>query len=544
MGKFPLWKRVKSLGDNLVNRQEQAWLNRENPNIYQVFSDVMKSKRLWVSVDRYGIMRPTKLKENAEGPIGLGAGKCFVQRSTQESGPELPPPPPTGAEETEEEQQAREESEDKAHRDAGVVFKGEYATKNHWLHWDLNPFHGGTSAAGYAPRDIPFDALAQNYGGIRVQGVLNLSDNPEERGGFQCVPRFHGARYFQWIEENRESYGTRPDVAKRNFTEVPEEDLMREEILRVPMKAGSLLVWNSQLPHANFPNTSDEFRMVQYIKMIPEEDPREFQPVMWMDKFKTSEWFPEGFTPSELGRKLLGLEPWDEPFSEVISDSCPGYGKDQRVGRWGKTRKQSEPFPDLLKRLPLILGSSSINRQQILQEAGWPFTVMAADIDEKAIRHDDPNIMTVMIAEAKAEALLPHILEPCILVTSDQVTVSSANGQEEVREKPETAEKAKRYLGSYSNSSVKTICGLVVINTETGKRVTGVDIAEVFWKEIPEEVMDKVIDRGEIMSSAGGFRIEDEDLRPLVFKINGTEQSIKGLPLHTLIDLVQQVDEK
>jgi hypothetical protein len=37
-----------------------AWKNRQNPNIYGVFANIMRRKDLWVSVDRYGSMRPTK----------------------------------------------------------------------------------------------------------------------------------------------------------------------------------------------------------------------------------------------------------------------------------------------------------------------------------------------------------------------------------------------------------------------------------------------------------------------------------------------------
>ena len=37
----------------------------------------------------------------------------------------------------------------------------------------------------------------------------------------------------------------------------------------------------------------------------------------------------------------------------------------------------------------LILGSASKFKQEELRNAGYDFEVLAADIDEKAIRHDD-----------------------------------------------------------------------------------------------------------------------------------------------------------
>jgi hypothetical protein len=42
---------VGFLGSNVAVGQ-QAWKNRLNPNLYKVFSTLMKRKDLWVSVDR------------------------------------------------------------------------------------------------------------------------------------------------------------------------------------------------------------------------------------------------------------------------------------------------------------------------------------------------------------------------------------------------------------------------------------------------------------------------------------------------------------
>ncbi|KAH9158296.1 hypothetical protein LEN26_003064, partial [Aphanomyces euteiches] len=115
--------------------------------------------------------------------------------------------------------------------------------------------------------------------------------------------------------EHRDTYGTLPEIASRNFIEVPHDDEMRKEIKQVPMKAGSLLIWNSQLPHGNFPNDGYDFRMVQYLKMIPVKD-REFLPAMKLEKFDKSEWFPAEYSPSALGKMLFGMEDWPSSGQE------------------------------------------------------------------------------------------------------------------------------------------------------------------------------------------------------------------------------------
>lgn len=45
--------------------------------------------------------------------------------------------------------------------------------------------------------------------------------------------------------------------------------------------------------------------------MIPVDDPREFIPAIGNSKFKDEKcFFPEGFEPSEIGRKLFGIDKW------------------------------------------------------------------------------------------------------------------------------------------------------------------------------------------------------------------------------------------
>eukprot|EP01125_Pyxidicula_operculata_P019818 TRINITY_DN7210_c0_g1_i1.p1 TRINITY_DN7210_c0_g1~~TRINITY_DN7210_c0_g1_i1.p1 ORF type:complete len:369 (-),score=82.34 TRINITY_DN7210_c0_g1_i1:26-1132(-) len=275
MGTFPYWKKMKdseALKERHISTQCMAWKNRENPLLYKAFSHILNTPKLWVSVDRYGIMRPTKLKINN------------INNNTN-SGQAV---------------------DDKFK----IMLKDDWKTKENWLHWDLSPFHFGTSAAGFAPARVHYKELAKAYGGLRVQGLITLTDGIEDRGGFHCVPKFVNDRFFEWAEKNKE-YGELPEIKTRNFIEVPEDDPMRSEMTRIPMRAGSVLIWNSQLPHGNFPNTSSDFRMVQYIKMIPVDEPREFKPALLCGKVSPKDFFPENFEPSELGRKLFGIEPWD-----------------------------------------------------------------------------------------------------------------------------------------------------------------------------------------------------------------------------------------
>jgi len=164
---------------------EVCWRNRQNPIIYKVFTNIFGNKELWVTIDRYGIMRPTK-------NIKLKNGD--------------------------------------------VVDKPEWITKSNWLHWDQNPW--------YEP-DF-----------VRVQGLIALSNSTAHTGGFHCVPGFPH-KFSEWGKHNQPRKG--------GIINVPLEDPARNEIVKIFMRKGSLLVWDSRLPHGNYPNESPDFRAVQYV---------------------------------------------------------------------------------------------------------------------------------------------------------------------------------------------------------------------------------------------------------------------------------------
>jgi len=188
--------------------------------------------------------------------------------------------------------------------------------------------------------------------------------------------------------------------------------------------------------------------------------------------------------------------------------------------------------------LSVVLGTSSKWRRALFakhfSEYGSDF--MAADIDEKAIRLPKPEDMTLAIAAAKADALLPRLAgREVLLVCMDQVVACG----DEVREKPENEAQARQFLESYrSGKGATCINGMVVHNTRTGKRVSVTDCATVFWKAFPDSVVEHLIAKGEIYTSAGGFTIENPELQAYQDRLEGTVDSIEGLPVKALTSLL------
>jgi septum formation protein len=187
--------------------------------------------------------------------------------------------------------------------------------------------------------------------------------------------------------------------------------------------------------------------------------------------------------------------------------------------------------------MKIILGSASFGRKKILEKMGRQFEVMPSDIDEKAIRSSDPEELTLLLANAKADALIPKIKEPAILITSDQVGLCDGK----ILEKPENKEEAREFLKKYARHSAKTITAVVVVNTANGKRVQGVDIAEVFFLPMPDDVIEKYIEMGDAMNQSGGFSIDHPMLKEFVDRVAGEEESVIGLPVRLTNELINKV---
>lgn len=79
-----------------------------------------------------------------------------------------------------------------------------------------------------------------------------------------------------------------------------------------------------------------------------------------------------------------------------------------------------------------------------------------------------------------------------------------------------------------------TVTSLVVTNKKAGKRVEVVDIARQYFDPIPEDVIDALIAKGDVLYSAGGFTVEDPLLAPYLGTREGTEDSSTSPSLRAL----------
>ncbi|KAI3747749.1 hypothetical protein L6452_10377 [Arctium lappa] len=186
------------------------------------------------------------------------------------------------------------------------------------------------------------------------------------------------------------------------------------------------------------------------------------------------------------------------------------------------------------KHAKIILGSSSMARRKILAEMGYDFTVMTADIDEKSIRTEKPEDLVLALAEAKADAIISRLgitghkeenTHPTLLITADTVVVYEGM----IREKPSSKEEARHFIKGYSGGCAIVVGSIVVTNLTTGIKKRGWDRSEVYFHDIPDEVIDKLVDDGVTLNVAGGLMLEHPLTAPFVDTVIGTPDGVMGL---------------
>jgi len=171
--------------------------------------------------------------------------------------------------------------------------KTSWRTLSRWLHLDCNPTIGRASIGGFQLVD---DSSIDFEKTLIIQGLLTLTDAREEDGGFHCVPGGHKLS-IEWAKHN---------PSRSDNMQVGMDDPIRELVQKIPIKKGCLLAWNSLLFHGNHPNFSTHWRGVQYIRMLPAEG------TPYCPLVPELEFYPAHFKMTPLGRKLFGLEKYED----------------------------------------------------------------------------------------------------------------------------------------------------------------------------------------------------------------------------------------
>jgi septum formation protein len=173
---------------------------------------------------------------------------------------------------------------------------------------------------------------------------------------------------------------------------------------------------------------------------------------------------------------------------------------------------------------PLLLASTSPQRQAILTQLGIPFEVVAPDYKE----HDPPGIDPVEAArvhaagKARSVARLGRRIGPVLGVD----TVVTLNGRS--FGKPADATEAARMLRALAGHTHEVVSGLCLLGPDF--EVVEHDMTLVSFRRLSEREVEAYVATGEWRERAGGYAIQGRGAA-LVERIEGDYPNVVGLPV-------------
>lgn len=197
------------------------------------------------------------------------------------------------------------------------------------------------------------------------------------------------------------------------------------------------------------------------------------------------------------------------------------------------THGLSTSHPQLL---PLILASTSIFRQQMLEKLHIPFKTCKPLVDETPLTNESVEQMVQRLSLAKALAASSDF-PAHLIIGSDQSAVLDSKPLG----KPHTFEKAQKQLRSFSGKTITFYTGLAVVNSKTGENFEKMDITQVVFRELSDETIDNYLKIEQPLKCAGSFKSEGLGVT-LFERIDSRDpNALIGLPLMALTDIFYEM---
>jgi septum formation protein len=186
---------------------------------------------------------------------------------------------------------------------------------------------------------------------------------------------------------------------------------------------------------------------------------------------------------------------------------------------------------------PLVLGSASPRRREILTGLGLPLVVLPADIDESVRPHETAGHYLERIVDDKLRAVTSRLEErpfAAVLVADTSVVID-----EEILGKPRDTADAVRVL-SLLCGRVHRVLTRYAIGRPDGVRIVARTVTtEVMLRAASAEEISAYARSGEGLDKAGAYAAQGKGSF-LVERLNGSYTNVVGLPAcEVVLDLKQ-----
>lgn len=175
---------------------------------------------------------------------------------------------------------------------------------------------------------------------------------------------------------------------------------------------------------------------------------------------------------------------------------------------------------------PLILGSSSRYRRELLERLRIPFKMATPDTDETALPGEAPRALALRLALAKAQAVAAQYRE-AIVIGSDQV----ADLAGEPLGKPGYHSRAIAQLRRMSGQTVIFQTAVAVVCAATGFSEVDIAPVEVRFRTLDDALIERYLSAEQPYDCAGSAKSEGLGIALLDAIVSDDPTALVGLPL-------------
>jgi septum formation protein len=181
--------------------------------------------------------------------------------------------------------------------------------------------------------------------------------------------------------------------------------------------------------------------------------------------------------------------------------------------------------------VPLVLGSRSPRRREILAALGVPFEVRPADVDEAVGSKEPAAAYLPRICAAKLDAALAGLEGPRIALVADTSVLVDGD----ILGKPADVAEAARMIARLSGRSHEVWTRFAIGSAGAGTGGAGVLLhaetveTRVTFRRVERAAIERYAASGEGLDKAGGYAIQGAGCG-LVSRIEGSYTNVVGLP--------------
>lgn len=183
--------------------------------------------------------------------------------------------------------------------------------------------------------------------------------------------------------------------------------------------------------------------------------------------------------------------------------------------------------------LKIVLASESPFRRRAMDMVGIPYETRPANIDEKAIRDEDPAALTRKLAEAKAWKVAGDCPD-AVIVSGDAVAAKEGR----IYEKPVDLREAAKFLAEFSGNEFQFVTSLAVLHAPKRKMLSAVEISNITFRALKDSEIQEYVRSYSVLNYAGAF--ESDAVLKFGERVSGAVNIGTALPVSRLVSMLRE----